>query len=165
MCKYIFLLVLMLLLIGGCEDSSSRMTDAQLERRAVTQKIELVEAAGGFVLMVGGETLTSDEIIETRTQINGMFASPTEYFGPIAQANELEQFKERAKGRLEEILMLKSRIFYSISTLKGRREGILTKVWKKQRKMSTENLFSTLEATRPEPTMNLNEVRWIKRAL
>jgi parvulin-like peptidyl-prolyl isomerase len=99
--------MLMLLLIGGCDDSNSRMTDAQLERRAVTQKIELVEAAGGLVLMVGGETLTSDEIIETRTQINRMFVSPMEYFGPIAQANEFEQFKERAKGQLEEILMTK----------------------------------------------------------
>ena len=107
MCKYIFLLVLMLLLIGGCDDGNSRLTNAQLERRAITQKIELVEAAGGFVLMIGGETLTSDEIIETRTPLNGMFVSPIEYFGPIAQANEFEQFKERARGELEEILMAK----------------------------------------------------------
>ncbi len=107
MCKYIFLLVLMLLLIGGCDDGNSRMTDAQLERRAVTQKIELVEAAGGFVLMIGGETLTSDEIIDSRTRLNGLFASPIEYFGPIAQANEFEQFKERAKGPLEDIIMTK----------------------------------------------------------
>jgi len=107
MCKYFFLSVLMLLLIGGCDGDNKRLTDAQLERRALTQRIELVEAAGGFVLMIGGETLTSDEIIETRTQLDGMYVSPMEYFGPIAQANELEQFKERAKGRLEEILMAK----------------------------------------------------------
>jgi len=107
MCKYIFLLVLMLLLIGGCDGDNKRLTDAQLERRALTQRIELVEAAGGFVLMIGGETLTSDEIIETRTQLNGKYISPMEYFGPIAQANELEQFKERVKGQLEEILMAK----------------------------------------------------------
>jgi len=105
MCKYFFLSVLMLLLIGGCDGDNKRLTDAQLERRAVTRKIELVEAAGGLVLMIGGETLTSDEIVETRTQLNGMYVSPMEYFGPIAKANEFEQFKERAKGQLEEILM------------------------------------------------------------
>ncbi len=105
--KYFFLSVLMLLLIGGCDGDNKRLTDAQLERRAITRKIELVEAAGGFVLMVGGETLTSDEIIETRTQLNGMFVSQIEYFGLIAQANEFEQFKERARGQLEDILMTK----------------------------------------------------------
>ena len=107
MCKYFFLSVLMLLLIGGCNGGNKPLTDAQLERRAVTQKIELVEAAGGFVLMIDGETLTSDEIIETRTRLNGMYISPMEYFGPIAKANEFEQFKERAKGQLEEVIMAK----------------------------------------------------------
>jgi len=105
MCKYFSLSVLMLLLIGGCDGDNKRLTDAQLEHRAVTRKIELVESAGGYVLMIGGETLTGDEIIETRTQLNGLYVSPMEYFGPIAQANEFEQFKERAKGQLEEILM------------------------------------------------------------
>ncbi len=95
------------MLLGGCDGGKSRLTDAELERRTLTQKIELVEAAGGFVLMVGGETLTSDEIIDSRTRLNGLFASPKEYFRPIAQANELEQFKERAKGQLEEVLMAK----------------------------------------------------------
>jgi hypothetical protein len=97
----------MLLLLGSCDSEKSRMAKAEKERRILTQKIELVEAAGGFVLMVGGETLTSDEIIETRTPLNGLFVSPKEYFGPLAQANELEQFKERAKGPLEEILIAK----------------------------------------------------------
>ncbi|OHB81705.1 MAG: hypothetical protein A2Z38_03145 [Planctomycetes bacterium RBG_19FT_COMBO_48_8] len=95
------------MLLGGCDGGKSRLTDAELERRTLTQKIELVEAAGGFVLMVGGETLTSDEIIDSRTRLNGLYASPKEYFRPIAQANELEQFKERAKGQLEEVLMAK----------------------------------------------------------
>ena len=107
MSKYIFLSVLMLLLIGGCDGDNKRLTDAQLEHRAVTQKIELVEAAGGFVLLIGGETLTSDEVIETRTQLNKAFVSPTEYFRSFAQANELEQFKEQARGQLEDILMTK----------------------------------------------------------
>lgn len=105
MYRGIYLSVIMLLLAGGCDSNKSRSTDA--EHLAVTQKIELVEARGGFVLMVGGETLTSDEIVDTRTPLNGLFISPKEFFGPIAQANELEQFKERARGPLEEIVMAK----------------------------------------------------------
>ena len=107
MCRCICLSVFMFLLLGGCDSNKSRLTDAEVERLAITQRIELVEAAGGFVLMVGGETLTSDEVIDSRTRLNGLFVSPKEYFGPIAQTNELEQFKERAKGQLEEILMAK----------------------------------------------------------
>lgn len=107
MFRFMCLLLFVLLLLGGCDSDKSHMTDAEVERLAVTQKIELVEAEGGFVLLVGGETLTSDEIINTRTQLIGMFISPREYFGPIAQANELEQFKERVKEPLEEIVIAK----------------------------------------------------------
>ena len=107
MCKWIYLSVLMILLVGSCDSNKSNLTEAEKERRILTQKIELVEAAGGYVLMVGGETLTSDEIIDTRTRLSGLFISPKEYFGPLAQANELELFKERAKEQLGEILMAK----------------------------------------------------------
>jgi parvulin-like peptidyl-prolyl isomerase len=107
MCRRICLSILMILLLEGCDDNKSRLTDAELERLAITQKIELVEAAGGFVLLVGGETLTSDEIIDSRTTLNGMYVSPAEYFGPIAHASELEQFKELARRQLEDIVMAK----------------------------------------------------------
>ena len=101
MCRYICLSVLILVLSGGCNSNSA----ADSERRELTQKIKLVEASGGYVLMVGGETLTSDEIIDSRTRLNGLFVSPKDYFGPVAQTSGLEQFKERAKGQLEEIIM------------------------------------------------------------
>ncbi len=101
-----FLSVLMLLLIGGCSDGSNP-TGAELERQALTRKIRLVEASGGFVLIVGGETVTSDEIIASPVELGGMYVLPIEYLKPIAQASELEQFKERARGQLEVILMSK----------------------------------------------------------
>lgn len=102
----VFVSVLMLLLIGGCHDGSN-LTGADLERQALAQKIRLVEASGGFVLMVGGETITSDEIIESPVELSGMYVLPIEYFKPIAQASELEQFKERARSQLKGILMAK----------------------------------------------------------
>ncbi|MFZ2146280.1 MAG: peptidylprolyl isomerase [Sedimentisphaerales bacterium] len=104
--KRVFLSVLMLLLIGGCGDGS-KPTEAELEHQALSQKIRLVEASGGYVLIVGGETLTSDEIIESPVESEGMFVSPIEHFKPIAQASELEQFKKRARDQLKEIVSAK----------------------------------------------------------
>ena len=102
MCRYICLSVLILVLLGGCNSSNS---EAEKERKELTQKIELVESEGGYVLMVGGETLTSDEIIDSRLPMNQSYISPKEYFAPIAQTSDFEQFKERVKGQLEEIIM------------------------------------------------------------
>jgi parvulin-like peptidyl-prolyl isomerase len=95
----------MLLFTGGCDSGQSRLTDAELGRVALTQKIELVEAAGGLVLMVGGETLSSDQIIESPLPLSDVSVPPIEHFRPVAQASDLEQFKERARGQLEDILI------------------------------------------------------------
>jgi parvulin-like peptidyl-prolyl isomerase len=102
MCRYICLSVLIFVLLCGCNSSNS---EAEKERKELTQKIELVESEGGYVLMVGGETLTSDEIIDSRLPLNQSFISPKEYFAPIAKTSDFEQFKERVKGQLEEIIM------------------------------------------------------------
>lgn len=101
----VYLPVLIVLFAGGCDSSQKRLTDAELQRVALTQKIELVEAAGGLVLMVGGETLSSDQIIESPLPLSDVSVPPIEYFRPIAQASGLEQFKERARRQLEEIVI------------------------------------------------------------
>ena len=94
----------MLLFIGGCDGGYAALTNAESERINLVQRIELAEAAGELVLVVGSETVTSGEIIESPTQINRMFISPIEHFRPLAQTNDLEQFKERARRQFEEIL-------------------------------------------------------------
>jgi parvulin-like peptidyl-prolyl isomerase len=98
-----FLSVLILLLTGGC-GSGNNPSGAELERRTITRKIRHVEASGGLVLMIGGQTLTSDEVIESPIELGGTFVLPVEYFKPIAQASELGQFKERVRGQLRGIL-------------------------------------------------------------
>ena len=103
MLKFAFVSMLMLLLIGGC--GGNNPSSAELERRTITRKIKLVEASGGLVLMVGGETLTSEEVIESPAELGGTYVPPVEYFKPIAQASELEQFKERVGEHLMGILM------------------------------------------------------------
>lgn len=103
--KCVFVSVLMLLLIDGCKNTG--LTDAELDRRNLARKIRLVEDSGGLVLIVSGETVSSDEIIASPVELGGMFVLPIEYFKPIAQASELEQFKKQARGQLKEILMFK----------------------------------------------------------
>ena len=105
MLKFAYILIFVLLLISGC--SSDKLSDAELERRTITQKIQLVEATGGFVLMVGGETLTSDEVIETPAELGGKFVLPIEHFKPIAQAYDLEQFKQLVRNQLRNVLLSK----------------------------------------------------------
>jgi len=94
MFKRIFLLVLMFLLANGCEGNKKALTDAALERIAIAQKIELVEGSGGLVLMVGGETITSDEIV-----------LPIERFEPVAQIRDFEQFKRQVRGQVQELVL------------------------------------------------------------
>ena len=103
MIKFAFLSMFMLLLTSGC--GGNNPSSAELERRTITRKIRLVEASGGLVLMVGGETLTSDEVIESPAELGGTFVPPIEYFKPIAQESELDQFKERVREYLTGILM------------------------------------------------------------
>lgn len=105
--KCAFLSVLTLLLIGGCQGGKSGSSGAELDRIALTQKIELVEAAGGLVLMVGGETITSDEIIDSRVERSEEVVPLAEHLKPFAQMSGPDQFKEQARGQVEEILMAK----------------------------------------------------------
>ena len=101
----ICLSVLILPLIGGCDGGKSNLTDSELARVALTQKIELVEAGGGLVLMVGGETLSSDEIVTSPMWLNGVLVTPTEHFRAVAQKTDLDQFKKEARGPFEDILI------------------------------------------------------------
>ncbi len=94
MFKRAFLYVLMFFLAFGCESNKKSLTDAEVERIAITQKIELVESSGGLVLMVGGETITSDEVI-----------LPIERFEPVAQIRDFEQFKKQVRGQLQEAVL------------------------------------------------------------
>ena len=99
--EFIFLIILTPLLVCGCSGNKKALTDMELERIALAHKIELTEAAGGLVLVVGGESITSNEFID----LNIKRISPMELFGQVAQASNLEQFKNRTRDQLKEILM------------------------------------------------------------
>jgi peptidyl-prolyl cis-trans isomerase SurA len=103
-----FALWYLIFLVGGCGDEGkSGLTESELARIAVAQKIELVKASGGLVLMVGGEPITSDEIIKSPAELDGGHVSPLEHFKASAQTNSLEQFKKQARDKLESAVVSK----------------------------------------------------------
>jgi len=101
------LLVLIPLLISGCDNNKAELEEVKLRRAAIVKKIAVSEEAGESVLVVGGEVITSDQIIQTPIEHSEMVASLAEHFKPIAQKSTLEQFKKWARPEIEEILMNK----------------------------------------------------------
>ena len=94
--KYIILAISAALLIYGCEDSSKpKFTEEDLVRIPLSQREDLPEVSGGFALSVGGETITSDEIITEPL---------LEHFKSSAQQSSLEQFKKLAKPDIDQLL-------------------------------------------------------------
>ena len=96
MSKRAFFTVLVLLLVAGCGGGEKpKFTKEELAKMPFPQRSGLPEASGGLVLAVGGETITSDEIVMPLI----------EHFGPIAQRSSFEQFEEQARPQLEQILV------------------------------------------------------------
>jgi parvulin-like peptidyl-prolyl isomerase len=82
--------------ICGCGGGEKpKFTDEELSRIPLAQRDGLPEASGVFVLAVGGETITSDEIITEPL---------LDHFRPIAQKSSLEQFKNQVRPKLEQLL-------------------------------------------------------------
>jgi hypothetical protein len=96
MIKHLFTLVLVLLLIAGCtSNDKGKFTDEQMTRIPLAQREGFPQASGGFVLAVGDQTLTSDEVVT---------AQLLERFRPIAQGSDFQQFKKQAKPALQRIV-------------------------------------------------------------
>jgi len=98
MYKFAFLISSVLLLLSGCWGNKPKYTQEELAKIPFAQRDGLPEASGGFVLTVGGETITAEEIITEPL---------LKYFGPIAKSNGFEQFKEQAEPVLERIIVNK----------------------------------------------------------
>ncbi len=97
--KVVFLPVCVILLFGGCGVGAKkpRFSKEELSKIPLAQRDGFPEATGGFVLAVGGEAITSDEIV-------GPLA---EYFRPAAQTSDLYQFKANAGGQLKQFVLTK----------------------------------------------------------
>lgn len=92
-----FLLVLVFFLFGCGGGNKPKLTEEKPTQNPVTREKTLPEPSGGFVLAVGGETVTSGEIV----------ALLIEHFRPIAQRSSFEQFKKQIKAELEQLIITK----------------------------------------------------------
>lgn len=88
----------------GCGDKSSTLTDAEIERIAITEKIQLVEKAGGLVLVVGGDTITSDEILEETAGEYDADQTVADILKPLARESTFEEFKKDAAAAVKNIV-------------------------------------------------------------
>jgi len=94
--KCVFLLAL-LVLFSGCGGKKPKYSEEELAAIPFARRTGLPKASGGFVLAVGGETITADEMV----------LPFIEDFKPLAKRSSFEQFKLRARGDLERVLIIK----------------------------------------------------------
>lgn len=95
-------LLFALLFVCGCGDNLDTASETQLRAVKVAQK-----AGEPGVLVVGGETMTCDDIIQTPIEHDGTIASLAEYLKPAAQASEPERFKDWARLQVKEAVVAK----------------------------------------------------------
>jgi len=93
--KCVFLLALLVLFSGCGGGKKPKYTEEELAKIPFAQRTGLPKASGGFVLAVGDETITADEIV----------LPLIEDFRPFAQRSSFEQFKEEARPGLERFLI------------------------------------------------------------
>jgi parvulin-like peptidyl-prolyl isomerase len=102
---------------GGCADSGNPGSgEDQLQRSTLIRK-----AGQPGVLVVGSEIVTCDQIIATPMEYNQMIVSLAELLAPVAQAGSLEQFKQWARPRVEEVVT--SRISYILLYQQAKRQA------------------------------------------
>ena len=86
----------LLLLFTGCGDTKKpRFTEEQLAEIPIAVEQSLPAPSGGFVLSVGGETITSAEIVRPLVK----------QFQPYAQANDYQQFQRMAGPQVEKFVV------------------------------------------------------------
>lgn len=90
---------------GGCGEKNSTLTDAELQQIAITEKIQTVEKAGGLVLVVGGDTITSDEVLNASAERGAEAKTVVEFLKPAAKDNDPNRFRELAKGYLKKVVL------------------------------------------------------------
>lgn len=88
-----------LIFVVGCADNA----DPSLKERR-SRRIAYQQAGQAGVLVVGGETITYEEVISTPMEYNQMIMSLAEFLSPAARASDYEQFRKWARPQVEEIV-------------------------------------------------------------
>jgi parvulin-like peptidyl-prolyl isomerase len=117
MLKYFVCIFSIWLLAAGCEKAVQPvLINNELIQITDSNSFQLINSKGEPVLMVAGQEITSDEIINEPANLGDLFISPFEHLKPIAQGLEIGEFKERTgdllniivADKVTEILLYKS---------------------------------------------------------
>ena len=121
MYKCLIYITLVLFLSVGCDNTAGpNVTNTELSRMTNISNIGLIENKDKFILLVGGQEITSDDIIYEPTMFGETFLSPAEYLEPVAQAYEIELFKAQTRDWLKQII--KRRISYVVLYQNAKRQ-------------------------------------------
>jgi parvulin-like peptidyl-prolyl isomerase len=113
--RLVFLLILSFLMVTGCGEKKEGFTEKELNRIPPPLKKTLPPASGGYVLAVGGDTITAD-------QVAGEIA---EHFKELAKQTDFEQFNKYAAPQIDRFLISKiSNILLYQEAKKGAKENI-----------------------------------------
>jgi len=96
--KYFFLTALIFLTASGCGTKKKpALTEKDLAKIPFAQREDLPEPSGGFVLAVGGQTVTSDEVI----------GQMLEHLREFAQKTDIERFEKEVRPTVEQFVISK----------------------------------------------------------
>ncbi len=90
-------IVIMLLFISGCGSNKPKLSQEELDMLPLAQRDGVPAPSGGFVLAVGGETITDEEVV----------APLMETFRPLAESASFEDFTIKAKPQIEQVIIRK----------------------------------------------------------
>ncbi len=101
------LLWIVMVLVSGCESEKAKMTPEQMAEIPYVNTDNLPAPSGGFVLSIGDDTLTSEDIINHRIKRGDLYIPLVEYFRAVAKTNPYDRFYQRARPELESIVLEK----------------------------------------------------------
>jgi len=98
-----------LLVVFGCiSRDKPKFTEEELAQLPFAQREGLPSASGGFVLEVGGETITAGEVMEAPMETSrGTPVTLIESLRPIAQRSSFGQFRDYVRDKVERIVVSK----------------------------------------------------------
>jgi parvulin-like peptidyl-prolyl isomerase len=101
MYKYFICIILISLLAGGCgESGETEITGSQITRVSSGSDYQLVNSKGEPVLIISGQEITPEDIINKPTSMGDLFTTPSEFLGSFAKDLDIKEFKEKIKQPL-----------------------------------------------------------------
>lgn len=100
-----FILILFALLAGGCEKPAEpTLTNLELTPIPDSNDFLYVNSKEEPVLLVAGQEITSDDIINTPVRLKNSVIIPGEFFAEFAKSMNAQEFKETMHDRLMAVL-------------------------------------------------------------